>query len=143
LQRNLDFLLGRHGRFSLRKEASVIGFEMLTTEPNKPYTAVGDVEAWQDNGNIEAVNNRLIEEAVKLGANGIINLTYQRKISWTSWDQLVGTGTAVIFEADQSGQTPAGLSIGEEIAKLASLLQSGVLSEDEFQQAKTKLLSDS
>lgn len=116
---------------------------MLTTEPDRPYTVLGDVQAWQDNGNIETVNNRLIEEAVKLGANGIINLSYQRKISWTSWDQLVGTGTAVLLESESSNRSSEPINIGAEIEKLAALHQAGALSDEEFSQAKAKLLADS
>ena len=76
------------------------GVELFTGEPDRPYSVLGQVAAKQDDGNIEDVNSVLIEQATRLGADGIINLSYDRKVSMMSWKQLTATGTAVKFESD-------------------------------------------
>lgn len=76
------------------------GVELFTGEPDRPYKVLGEVGAKQDDGNIEDVNSLLIEQATQLGADGIINLTYERKVSMMSWKQLRAFGTAVKFESD-------------------------------------------
>ena len=76
------------------------GVELFTGEPERPYSVLGQVAAKQDDGNIEDVNSVLIEQATRLGADGIINLSYDRKVSMMSWKQLRATGTAVKFESD-------------------------------------------
>jgi hypothetical protein len=77
------------------------GVKIYTGEPEGPYTVLGQVAAKQNEGNIEDVSQLLIEQAVRMGANAIINVDYQRKVSMTSWSQLIGTGTAVMLESDE------------------------------------------
>jgi len=75
------------------------GVELFTGQPDRPYAVLGEVRAKQDDGNIEDCNSALIEEATRLGADGIINLSYERKVSVFSWSQLIAKGTAVKFES--------------------------------------------
>jgi energy-converting hydrogenase Eha subunit E len=77
------------------------GIKIFTGEPDQPYTVLGTVSAKQDDGNIEDVGHVLIEEAAKMGANAIINVTYQRKVSLFSFSQLNAVGTAVVLESDE------------------------------------------
>lgn len=77
------------------------GVELFTGNPERPYKMLGQVAAKQDDGNIEDVNSVLIEQATRLGADGIINLTYERKVSMMSWKQLRAYGIAVKFESDE------------------------------------------
>jgi hypothetical protein len=77
------------------------GVQIFTGEPDQPYTILGTVAAKQDDGNIEDVGHVLIEQAARMGANAIINVTYERKASWFSWSQLNAVGTAVILESDE------------------------------------------
>ena len=79
----------------------MFGIELFTGKPNRPYKVLGSVTAKQDEGNIAECNLILIELATKMGADAIINITYDRKVSWTSWRQLVATGTAVKFKSDE------------------------------------------
>lgn len=76
------------------------GVELFTGEPAKPYKVLGGVMAKQNEGNLEDCNQALIEQATRMGADGIINLSYDRKVSFTSWNQLTARGTAVKFESD-------------------------------------------
>ena len=75
------------------------GVELFTGKPDRPYKVLGQVAAKQNDGNIEDCNAVLIEQATRLGADGIINLNYERKVLWTSWSQLNATSTAVKFES--------------------------------------------
>lgn len=75
------------------------GVELFTGEPEKPYKVLGDVSAKQNDGNLEDCNEVLIEQATRMGGDGIINLSYNRKISLLSFSQLTAKGTAVKFES--------------------------------------------
>lgn len=77
----------------------MFGVELFTGEPDRPYRVLGTLTAKQDDGNIAECNLILIELATEWGADGVINIKYNRKVSWTSWSQLVATGTAVKFES--------------------------------------------
>jgi predicted RNA-binding Zn-ribbon protein involved in translation (DUF1610 family) len=46
------------------------------------------------------VNWKLQEAATRMGANAVINVTYDRGISATSWKALTATGIAVVFETE-------------------------------------------
>lgn len=50
---------------------------------------------------IEDVNFKLQEEAAKLGATAIINVTYSRGMSLISYEVLKAVGIAVIAESDE------------------------------------------
>ena len=77
------------------------GVEIFVGEPNAPYVVVGTVECTgNEYADLDDVQQGLIDEARKLGANAIINVDYQRKMTWTSFNSLYGTATAVILEAD-------------------------------------------
>lgn len=50
---------------------------------------------------IEDVNFKLQEEAMKLGANAVINADYSRGMSLISYEVLKANGTAVFVESDE------------------------------------------
>ena len=50
---------------------------------------------------IEDVNFKLQEQASKLGANAVINVTYSRGMSLMSYEVLKAVGTAVVAESDE------------------------------------------
>lgn len=50
---------------------------------------------------IEDVNFKLQEEASKLGANAVINVTYNRGMSLMSYEVLKAIGLAVVVESDE------------------------------------------
>lgn len=84
-----------------------LNIELHVGMPDRPYRSLGMVEARAKQANnfsaaptIEDVNLALQESAAQLGANGIINVTYDRGMSWTSWNVLTGKGEAVVFESD-------------------------------------------
>ena len=76
------------------------GVELFTGEPGKPYKVLGEVMARQNEGNLENCNQALVEQATRMGADGIINLSYDRKVTFTSFSRLTAQGTAVKFESD-------------------------------------------
>jgi hypothetical protein len=47
---------------------------------------------------------------------------------------------AIAQQHDPTAPAPAGASVADEIAKLVGLVEAGALTQDEFQQAKTRLL---
>jgi uncharacterized protein YbjQ (UPF0145 family) len=46
------------------------------------------------------VNWKLQETARRMGANGVIKVSYDRGVSATSWKALTARGIAVFFEAE-------------------------------------------
>lgn len=85
-----------------------IGIEIHVGEPNRPYKVLGEVSGkvqaatnFSKTPTIEDANFKIQEAAAKLGANGLINVTYDRGISFTSWRALTAKGTAVLFESDE------------------------------------------
>lgn len=72
---------------------------------NKKYINLGKVSVRADSSlfskttTMNDANARLREEAVKLGANAIINANYERT-SMTSWIGMQAEGTAVYIESD-------------------------------------------
>ena len=74
---------------------------------------------------------------------------------WQAWDLLVRTGnTCGCVPVSQAQRTPASdkpvaprsparSSVAEDLARLTALWQTGALTDDEFAQAKTKLLGKS
>jgi len=87
--------------YAATKGGTMYGVELFTGEPERPYQVLGEVWAKQDDGNIEDCNAVLIEQATQMGADGIINLNYQRKVSLFSFSQLNAKGTAVKFESQE------------------------------------------
>lgn len=73
---------------------------------NRPYKIIGKVSARADSSlfsktaTMDDVNARLREEAVKLGANAIINAKYRRS-SLTSWRGVKANGIAIITGSDE------------------------------------------
>jgi hypothetical protein len=74
----------------------------------QPFKALGEITAKVSKGSlfsksptIEDVNFKLQEEASKLGANAVINVTYSRGMSLMSYEVLKAVGTAVVAESDE------------------------------------------
>jgi hypothetical protein len=74
----------------------------------QPYDVLREITAKVSKGSlfsksptIEDVNFKLQEEASKLGANAVINVTYSRGMSLMSYEVLKAVGTAVIAESDE------------------------------------------
>lgn len=75
---------------------------------SQPHKIIGQIDAKVSKGSvfsksptIEDVNFKLQEEASKLGANAVINVTYSRGMSLMSYEVLKAVGTAVIAESDE------------------------------------------
>lgn len=84
-----------------------LNIELFTGEPDKPYKVLGHLKAkiapignFAKQPTIEDANFKLQEEAAKLGANGVINITYTRGISAMSWKALYAEGDAVLLQSD-------------------------------------------
>lgn len=73
---------------------------------NKPYIEYGQIKVRADSSlfsktaTMEDANARLREEAVKFGANAIINTKYDRS-STHSWRGIKAEGTAIYLESDE------------------------------------------
>lgn len=50
---------------------------------------------------LDDVNAKLREQAVKIGADAIINVSYKRGVSAFSWKALTATGQAVALISDE------------------------------------------
>jgi Putative heavy-metal-binding len=76
--------------------------EVHVGDLDRPYRMIDTVKAtvkaptlFHNAPSLDSVNSRLREQALKMGANAVINVTYKRGISLTSWKALTATGTAV------------------------------------------------
>lgn len=73
------------------------------TQPHRVLGAikarVGAATLFSKTPTIEDVNFKLLEEAMKKGANAVINVKYDRGISATSWKALTATGMAIFAES--------------------------------------------
>jgi len=85
-----------------------IGIEIHAGDPGRPKKSLGPVQArvgaataLSKAPTLEDVNFKLQEVAAKMGANGVINVTYDRGISMMSWKALTARGEAVVFEVDE------------------------------------------
>ena len=79
---------------------------LADAELGRPYKSLGPVKArvtagagWNKARTVEDVNSKLREVALKMGANAVINVAYDRGVSFTSWKALTATGTAVLAES--------------------------------------------
>ena len=62
---------------------------------------VGAATIFTKTPTVEDVNFKLREEALRKGANAVIDVKYNRGISATSWKALTAAGTAVFAESDE------------------------------------------
>lgn len=81
--------------------------EIHDGEPDRPYEVVGDVLArigtrtpLNRSPSIEAINSRLREKAISMGANAVIRVAYTRGPIPSSWKGLTARGVAVRLEQD-------------------------------------------
>ena len=88
--------------------ARIDDIEIHDNAPERPYKSLGGVKvrvgaatAFSKAPTVEDVNFKLREQAVKVGANAVINVQYQRGISAMSWKALTATGEAVVMESDE------------------------------------------
>jgi hypothetical protein len=77
--------------------------EIHSGDLDRPYTTVGQIQArvtsataFSQTRTADDVNGKLREEAMRRGANAVINVQYRRGASLTSWKALTATGTAVL-----------------------------------------------
>ena len=82
--------------------------EIYTGGIDRPYREIGPIKVKigartviSKSKTIEEVNRKLSEKAMKMCANAIINVQYDRGISMTSWKSLSAKGTAVYAESDE------------------------------------------
>jgi len=88
--------------------ARVEEIEIHDGKPPQSYKTLGDVRArvgaataFSKSPTVEDVNFKLREEAIKLGANAVINVQYKRGMSAMSWKALTAIGEAVVLESDE------------------------------------------
>jgi hypothetical protein len=86
-------------------DAQVEDVEILVGEPDREYRVLAPLQARVEMKNlfsrertVEEVNDALRKEAARLGANAVINVTYKRGMSATSWSALTANGTGVLLD---------------------------------------------
>ncbi len=124
----------------------VDAIEIFAGEPGRPYTTLGPVRArvtaatvFSKTPTVEDVNLKLREQAVRIGANAVINVSHARGVSATSWKALTANGTAVL--ADAAAPAPPGTLAGrpdpvEQLRQLSELHEAGAITTEEFTAAK-------
>lgn len=82
--------------------------EIHDGEPDREYESlqvvharVGAATIFNKSPTLEDVNNKLREEALKLGANGVIRVRYKRGMSPVSWKAVRAWGLAVRLDSDE------------------------------------------
>jgi len=87
--------------------ATINDIEIHTDIPGFRYQPLRRLEVTCEASNllmpaptIEEVNGRLRALAAKIGANAVIDVSYNSGVSFTSWKSLKGKGLAVIRETD-------------------------------------------
>ena len=87
---------------------SVERIEILTGPPTAPYRSLGTVKArasaptaFNRAPTLDEVNGKLREQAARLGANAIVNVTYQRGADLFSWKAIHAQGVAAQVESDE------------------------------------------
>lgn len=95
------------GEISSELKVANMGFEIVVGVTSRPYRVIGSVKArvgaatvFSKTPTLEDVNWKLQEAATKMGANAVVDVTYDRGISATSWKALTAYGTAVIFDTE-------------------------------------------
>lgn len=81
--------------------------EIHTGIPDKPYKRLQEIEAkrskrtaFSADPTLEEVNDELRQLAAQVGANAVIDVSYKRGMSLTSYGVLKASGLAVILESD-------------------------------------------
>jgi hypothetical protein len=93
--------LRRHQRLLLTV-AEAESVQISTGDLDRPYDEIGPIKArvtaktiFSPNRTEADVNAKLQRVAAERGADAVINVTYSRGISFTSWKALTAMGTAV------------------------------------------------
>lgn len=75
---------------------------LISTEPDFYYKVIGEIEEsleastiFHETPTVVKINQHLRKKAIALGADAVINVRYERGMSWTSWRRLTASGTAV------------------------------------------------
>ena len=77
--------------------------EIVNGDLDRPYQVIGPATAtvtgvavWSRSRTTEEVDSKLREKALKLGANAVIQVTYERGIGEWAWKELTARGVAVV-----------------------------------------------
>jgi rRNA maturation endonuclease Nob1 len=86
-----------------------LNIEIVAGSTNRLFKSLGPIKArvgavtiFSKTPSLEDVNFKLQEVAANMGANGVIDVTYERGISAFSWKTLTAYGEAVIFESEDT-----------------------------------------
>lgn len=87
--------------------------QIISGDSQVPFHPIGPVSAhasaltvFSPPPTLSTVHEGLREEALRVGANAVVNVTYERGMSLTSWKTLTATGLAVVL-ADDTRICPA------------------------------------
>lgn len=101
-------------------EEKLTKIEIYSGTPTTPYKIIGPIEAkvhastaFSKAPTLEDVNSIIKEKALKMGANAVINVEYNRRsVSWTGYKFLTAKGQAVVVqERGQMREAPEVLAI--------------------------------
>jgi hypothetical protein len=115
--------------------------DVLYSVPQRAYTSIGTVSAkrykpgWSDPTVSDAIP-QLREAAAQIGADAVI---VRSTISGHGTRFITVEGEAIRYSDSGVGTRPA--DVYDQIAKLKSLLDSGAITKQEFEQEKARLLA--
>jgi len=119
--------------------------EIHTDEPSSEFEIIGPIKAkvgaataFSKTPTMDDVNQNLREKAASMGANAVINVSYDRGVSMTSWKALTATGTAVVISHKPKTEDPIGIE--EKLSALKALKEKGLITESEYQSKRSALL---
>lgn len=82
------------------------GIEIVVGATNRSYRLIGPIKArvgaitvFSPEPSFDEVNRKLQGIALHMGATAVINVTYKRGVSMTSWKALTVKGLAVVFDS--------------------------------------------
>ena len=120
--------------------------EIHTGKPSSAFKIIGPIKAqvgaatvFSKTPTMDDVNQKLREQAAKMGANAVINISYDRGISMMSWKALTATGTAVVLSHEPKAETPTGIEA--KLSALNALKEKGLITEPEYQSKRSALLA--
>lgn len=117
--------------------------EIHSKAPKGSYKIIGSVEAkvhattaFSREPTLEDVNSKLREEALKMGANAVINVKYKRHFfGLTGYKHLTASGQAVLLRGPNRAETAE-----EDPLKILKLrLAKGEITKKEFREMKRTL----
>lgn len=116
-------------------EGDLVGQDYTVISPIE--VSVKKLTAFDKDPTKEQANEALVKNARLIGANAVINVTYQNGIGMMTWGYMDAKGLGVQTSAKKKG----GSDLSVQLQELDDLYKDGALTESEYKSAKQKVLS--